>query len=66
MSEYKLEPNEEQTTNPFTEKIINQAKLVSKVHGISLQEAVELMYSAMKGGNRFLESEEKQMYKTIF
>ena len=54
MSEFKLELNEEQTINPFTEKIINQAKLVSKAHGISLQEAVELMYSAMKDGNKYL------------
>ena len=53
MSEFKLELNEEQTINPFTEKIINQAKLVSTVHGISLQEAVELMYSAMKDGSRY-------------
>jgi hypothetical protein len=54
MSEYELEISDDKI-NPFTTKIINQAKLVSKECGINLEEAFELMCKAMKSGNYYFD-----------
>ena len=53
MGEYRLEISDDET-NPLTTKIINQSKLFRKEHGISLEDAVELLCEAMKIDNKYL------------
>lgn len=59
MSEYKLEITNDDEINPFTAKIINQAKSVSKEYGINLEESVELLCKAMKVDNKYLNEGDK-------